>query len=209
MNKRGQVYIIAALILSVVIFLLISQTNFVQRILIEDDFEQISQNYDIESEKFMNNLLAQGEITDINSTAEKFRVFTVRFTEYATIENPSFEFIYIFDHGDYRIFGNYMLDTIYIGDDLQELEGIGEFKTGISNDQIGVSFLVTRNLDEIDNLLVRTDKPTAIKIRDTIYNLEVSSGSSQIVIISREQKGEQTKVYLNEEFVTGRKEGLA
>ena len=48
-------------------------------------------------------------------------------------------------------------------------------------------------------------KPIIISIGDMDYILNLQPGAPQIVIISREEKGEQTKVYLNEEFIEGRR----
>ena len=57
MNKRGQVYILAALIISVVIFILALRPNVIIQEKIEDDFEKLSGNYEYESTRFINSLI--------------------------------------------------------------------------------------------------------------------------------------------------------
>ena len=54
MQKRGQVYLLTVIILAFVIYLLYTDTNVVKRTILDDDFEELSQNYDVESAKFVN-----------------------------------------------------------------------------------------------------------------------------------------------------------
>ncbi len=191
MNKRGQIYIVAALILSVVIFILISQTNFVQQILIEDDFEQISQNFDIESAKFMNNLLAGGEIDMLG----EFTDFTGDFTDYVKIENPEFEFICVVEYLGEKYVGYFLQTDVVIGPVTLATETI---EGGIAEDEMSFTLSVTG-----DGEVEKVTDTSSIVIGDMKYTLNIQPGAPQIVIISREEKGEQTKVYLNEEFITG------
>lgn len=199
MNNRGQIYIIAALILSAIIFLLISQTNFIQRILIEDDFEQISKNFDIESTKFVNNLLA--EDTSPEEVESKFRTFTEKFSDYAKIENPNFEFLYVLGYRGEKIVGYYIKEDIYVGPPTKELEATvltpGSYTfmdMGISQNPVGAS-----EIEPVGDI-------SWVEIEGFSYDLKLGAGP-QLIIISREKKGEQTKVYLNEEFIKGRKSG--
>ena len=201
MNKRGQIYIIAALILSVVIFLLVSQTNFVQRILIEDDFEQLSKNFDIESAKFMNSLLAAGEI-EVSKVIDAFEKFADEFSMYSWVENPGFEFIYILNYKGKKIFGNYMLEDLEVGG--VKIAGVGDVgDTVICVDGSCLTAGIKRDITRT-NVNETSLQETDIKIRGIRYNLGLMEGP-QIVIISREEKGEQTKVYMNKEFIEGEK----
>lgn len=202
MNKRGQIYIIAALILSVVIFLLLSQTNFVQRILMEDDFEQISQNFDIESAKFMNSLLTS---TGVINVKIMFESFTSAFTDYVKVENPEFEFIYVFDYNEQKLAGGYVMSDVIIGggETITTIES-GEGVEGVVDPTggIGQTFTTTGESD-----VKPVEDISTIQIGDYIYEINVASGAPHIIIISREETGGQIKVYLNEEFITGRKVG--
>lgn len=195
MNKRGQIYIVAALILSVVIFLLVSQTNFVREILIEDDFEQISQNFDIESAKFMNSLLA-GDDDDISSD---FDTFTKKFTDYVKVENPEFEFVFVIEYGVDKYAGYYIKKDIKIGPDTT-LESNDPITGDVYQDDFSITLEITG-----EGKVRSVNDTSTITIEDIVYILNIDPGTPQIIIISREEKGEQTKVYLNEEFIEGRK----
>lgn len=201
MNKRGQIYIIGALILSVAIFMLISQTNFVQRILFEDDFEQISKNFDVESAKLMNNLMAQNKLID--AVMGDFDSFTSKFTQYVKVENPEFEFIYVLDYQDQKIIGFHVTGEVVVGGKLLKEETSLEGYSCVSDMCFSIGGL---DLGAKNVMLWPEGEPiTDIEIRGTRYNLNLREGVPQIVIISREEKGNQTKVFLNEEFITGEK----
>ena len=59
MNKKGQIYILAALILSIVVFSLSQTINKFQQEELEEDFEKLSDNYELESSKLINSLIIQ------------------------------------------------------------------------------------------------------------------------------------------------------
>src|SRR3989344_1476214 len=101
-GKRGQIYLLAALILGLVIFLLVAETNVVKETVIEDDFESLAKNYEIESAKFMNSILERG-ITDIPN---EFLKFTIIFSSYAKTKNPEFGIIYAFINNNRLYIGN-------------------------------------------------------------------------------------------------------
>ncbi len=198
MNKKGQVYIIGALILSVALFMLISQTNFVQRILFEDDFEQISKNFDVESGKFMNTLLAgDSDLTEVELMGE-FTSFTHAFTEYAKVENPEFEFVYVLDYKDIPLVG-YYLQTEDVEFRPEIRATLVTMDASMQVGDTGVSIAIPRESTVVNGTI------NSIKIRDIEYSLILQPNIPQLIIISREEKGNQTKVYLNEEFVTGEK----
>lgn len=195
MNKRGQVYLIAALMLSVVIFLLVSQTNFVQRILFEDDFEQIAKNFDIESAKFMNSVLVS-EVVDILG---QFRTFTKKFSDYVEVENPEFEFVFAIDYKGETYLGYYIKDDIWVGATL--IKSNDPAGGSISGDDMSLSITPRGEGLVIGNI---TDFSTII-IKDMEYILNIQEGVPQIIVISREEKGQQVKVFLNKEFIEGRR----
>lgn len=206
MNKRGQIYILAALILALVLYLLITKTNIVYENELIDDFKTLSSNYDVEASKFMNRLL-----TTEQNIAIEFDHFTCKFTEYAENQNPDFSLIYIFEYEGNVYIGNYLNQPIIIGDtNMVVLDGC---KGGLSmsTDGGGTTTTFTANAcvstgDKSRCVEVITT-PTNLKLELTIssipYDITISEDRPEIVIVSREEKGEQRKVYTKKGFVTG------
>src|SRR3989344_5880273 len=124
MHKRGQVFILAALILSFIIFSLAVKVNIANRPIIEGDFEGLSRNYDIESTKFINLLTEKNfrEALKLEDVAVLFLNFTQDFTSYSKTQNPEFGVIYFFDfessisgQGVGKLFvGNYLDQDIIV-----------------------------------------------------------------------------------------------
>ena len=78
MNKKGQLYILVAMILCVAIFMLVSQYNVVEQEKMRDDFDELSDNYAIESTKLLNSLFIVG-----GDVFGSFANFTILFTSYS------------------------------------------------------------------------------------------------------------------------------
>lgn len=202
MDKRGQIYILVALILALVLYMLMTKTNLVYEQDITDDFETLSKNYDIEASKFMNSLLSEGDTNIIT----KFDKFTVDFTNYALNQNPDFGLIYVFDYedenGDNLYIGNYLRNPIIIGTTDPVLLGgcLGEVTNcvnpGLGNmcyqSDTNKCYFVEPSISSLD-----------ITIGSRLYTIDVVKGRPEIVIVSREDKGDQRKVYAEEEFVSG------
>lgn len=210
MSKRGQLYIFAALILCVVLFLLIGKRVLIYQQPIEDDFEELSQNYNYEAAKFINSLLAEGE----SNVEAEFTTFTTSFTSYSKNQNPDFMLIYAFQHknesGSYIYLGNYLDMPIFAR---KENVGAYELIEGCF-DKISACVTVDffksctgQDMSKIGECKKTfTGKyPIELIVAGVYYKLLVVSGSPEIVIISREGLEEQRKVYMNDDFVTGEK----
>ena len=53
MNKRGEIYILAAIILATILYSLATTVNYIRQERMDDDFEKISKNYELESSKLI------------------------------------------------------------------------------------------------------------------------------------------------------------
>ncbi|MBS3145542.1 hypothetical protein J4414_01950 [Candidatus Woesearchaeota archaeon] len=71
MKKRGQIYILVALIIGIVVFLVVSRTNIFIQEELTTDIQAIGENYVIESNKLINSLIGakRENISDILSQA--------------------------------------------------------------------------------------------------------------------------------------------
>ena len=202
MNKRGQVYLLVALILALVLYMLMTKTNIIYENEIIDDFETLSRNYDVEASKFMNSLLSSGDISS-EEVKSKFDDFTCDFTKYAKNQNPDFSLIYIFEYENKIYIGNYLKQPIIIGDEyiLRGCKEGAELQYGAGGQMSGGSSLSICGecIQEIPTI-----SELEISIGSNLYIITITSGRPEIIIVSREDKGEQRKVYTKEEFVGGR-----
>ena len=113
MQKGGQIFIIAALLLGFIIFILVSETQYVRRSIYEDNFEELNKNYQIEAAKFINELIKDPK-ADVGA---KFLEFTTLFTSYSKSQNPDFQIVYAFDYSGKLHVGNYLKEEIISGKD--------------------------------------------------------------------------------------------
>lgn len=198
MNKRGQIYILVALILALVLYMLMTKTNIIYEHEIIDDFETLSRNYDIEASKFMNSLLSEdkseGEVEIL------FDIFTCDFTRYAKNQNPDFSLIYVFEYGENLYIGNYLEQPILV-EDTYMIPGCKEgtvISGGVEGLEFGGSLSMCGCVEPIEPL-----SSLDLTIGSTLYEIDITSGRPEIIIVSREDKGEQRKVYTKEEYVDG------
>lgn len=207
MGKRGQVYLLAAIILGFVLFVLYSKTNIVMKTVIDDDFEALSKNYEIESAKFVNGLL-KGD----KEISNAFKNFTALFTSYSKTKNPDFGLIYAFDYKNSLYVGNYLNESIIVkkGVKTKDLQGcFDKIKTSLS---IGGLSLELKNVDYqiLGECTWETpsdeNKPTyliEIILQEIRYEVEVIAGNPELVIVSRESKGADRKVFTKGRFSAG------
>src|SRR3989344_1316876 len=110
MQKRGQIFVLAALLLGFIIFILVSETQYVRRAISDDSFEELNKNYQIEAAKFINELIKDPNL-DVGT---EFLGFTTLFTSYSKSQNPDFQIVYAFDYGGKLHVGNYLKEEIDI-----------------------------------------------------------------------------------------------
>lgn len=207
MEKRGQVYLLAALILGFVLFILYSQTNLVRKTVVEDDFEELSKNYEIEGAKFVNSLLKNDK-----EVSNAFKNFTALFTSYSKTKNPDFGLIYAFDYKTNLYVGNYLNHSITVkkGSKYKDLQGCyDKVKTSVS---VGGLSLDIKDIDykllgectwETPSDETQPTYNITLVIEGIEYVVDVTSGNPELVIVSRESKGADKKVYTKGRFSTG------
>jgi hypothetical protein len=209
-NKRGQVYLFTVIILAFVIYSLYTSTNVVRETIIDDDFEELSFNYDVESAKFVNNLLKNND-----PVVDAFERFSKLFTIYAKTKNPEFSLIYFFDYIDEAsidetalYIGNYLDESVVISNGYIDIEIAGCFDKIDTSLAIGGVNLSLGNVDvgDVQSCIVKNKQLSnqqnlLLRIDDVEYPFDVSQNHPEIVIITREKRGEQRKVYTKGKFL--------
>jgi len=212
MNKRGQIFILAALLLGFIIVILVSQTQYTKRSTFEGNFEELNENYERESAKFINELVKNPSVSIDN----EFTDFNKRFTAYSKGQNPDFELIYAFDFDETLYVGNYLSkpirvetknvrktlnlkgcfekigSTITLGGSEFGIKGqtSGQFKS--CSGTIGTSF--GKGSDTY---------PISIQVGDDnfAYTADITVGVPELIIVSREERGQERKVFTKGKFL--------
>jgi len=196
MNKRGQIYILAAVIISLVIFILALRPNFFVQEKLEDDFEKLSQNYEDESARFVNSLI----ITE-SDVSKSFFTFTSLFTSYSKSQNPNFNLIYAFGFDDHIYIGNFMNHSIIVDDNSNSyiVNGCYDRVGAVVNFQ-GFNFESDIEYGEVRDCLLTIDYKERIwvLIDGLWYAFEVNN-RPQLIIVSREEAKDQRKVFIGGE----------
>ena len=105
MNKKGQIYIITAIIISVAIFSVITDVNKIYKEISVTDFRDLSRNYITEAPKVINYAIANRQI---NNIYDLLSGFTKEFVTYAQIRNPNMGLVYVYGDSGRTVIENYM-----------------------------------------------------------------------------------------------------
>lgn len=90
MNKRGQIYILAIIIMAIVIFSVVIEYNKIIEKKENIDFYQLSENYIVEAQKVINNAIESGQ--DPNQALSDF---TTSYINYAKTKDPGIGLVYM------------------------------------------------------------------------------------------------------------------
>lgn len=202
--KKGQIYILSVIIIGFLLFTIITPANFIHQRVIDDDFEELSKNYQLESSKLLNELLNKegtNEVT-IDST---FLNFTVSFTSYSKTKNPNFGLIYAFPYGGDVFIGNYA-DTHITFQTMSTsqtyLEGcFSKVNTSISLYGISISVPDIKPsiyTSCISSVPYPSDGVINFTIEDIDHTFQLQERRSDIIIVSREDLKEDIKVFISE-----------
>ncbi|MEK6941174.1 MAG: hypothetical protein AABW49_04725 [Nanoarchaeota archaeon] len=209
MNKKGQVYIIGAVIISVMIFALVVVSNKAEQSALDKDFKRLSENYNLEASRFLNKLFE----LDNPVLLDSFAYFTLDFSTYSRSQNPTYELFFIFALDNELLIGNLLSHKIELyntdGGFITEVAGC----YGGINSEItfgGLSFQGGYNSlsgfedcfesysyipEKVIICIINTDSSS----RDTCYPFKVTPGKPQIMIVSGQTEGEQRQVFIGGE----------
>ncbi len=195
MNKRGQIYILVALVLSIVIYSLVQVANYVGQENIESDFDRISSTFEEESAKTINSMIEAGRSEEEISSA--FLDFSLRYATYARTVNPKFGMLFGYKNSTSVLLGNYLEETSTVSGH-GDLPGCySNICAGISFDAIGTE--ACESLAAIEDCMM-VIKPVPAELDVTVQGIPYtikfdSSKPYEVFAISWEEHEDQRKVF--------------
>lgn len=213
MNKKGQVYLLAALILSLVLYNLASVVNFAHFESFKADFERVSDNYNVESTRLVNSVLkTEQEPFDALSN------FTVLYMSYVKSQSPNFGLIYVFNREGKMRIGNYLKKPVIIDTtgnyDISRLGGCYE-KISARIDFKGLKIdLPIVDLQDLENcyqdfaytnvIYIALEDVDEYGVSKTYwYPFSISEGGVELMVVNQLEEGNQRKVSVSGELVIG------
>lgn len=216
MQKRGQIFILAALLLGFIIFILVSETQYTRRTISDDSFDELNKNYQLEAARFINELIKDPS-SDVGS---KFREFSTLFTSYSKSQNPDFQLVYAFDYNGYLHVGNFLKEEIDVqtpipSKNIIDLSGcFEEIEAKLATFGLSIDISGIENKIQACYKDLRMKEPGegeesyAIAVRigedEFWYGIEITVGVPELIIVSREERGEERQVFTRGRFLKGR-----
>ena len=114
MEKRGQFFIIGAVILGLIILGTASSWNFMfKKDISQEKFNAVCDNYRHEINEISKNTVQAEEKTEEN---QRIQDFTSQFLAYTDQVEPNFRLIYVYGNNDEAIVGNYIGYQVKVND---------------------------------------------------------------------------------------------
>lgn len=110
MNKKGQFYIIMAIVISLIIYSLYLPQNKIEEVVLFEDFKDISQNYLTESPKVVNHYIYKN--LDDKFLRQKITDFTEDFLEQIQQRNPNVNLVFFLSNGTHIYIKSFYDQTI-------------------------------------------------------------------------------------------------
>lgn len=222
MENRGQVYILAAVIIGVLLFTIFATVNTSKQVDLNANFDRLNENYERESERFIN-----AYVSDNSPTAElenTFPKFAWNFNKFAMETNPEFGIIstlsYTKDGTRINLVVN-MLDTpVFVTTKSYNGGGVftpkkeeSEVITGcseISEGGVGSSIGEVNTGEAVGNpdVTVCTYKitdPGADKVFLFVNDIwvgyripETADPKPGLIVTAKSDEGDQTQIFVNE-----------
>ncbi len=203
MEKRGQVYVLAAIVMSIIIFGMVSVSNKALQESVASDFERIANNYAAETAKLVNSVAGKQDIMPA------FKNFTLLFASYAKAQSPRFELISLFDYNGQLYIGNFLKERIIISYGstiLPPIEGCySNVPATISFDglqvDVPVYYSAVGNCERTETYGAPIDSIT-ISIGNLAYQFDLKKDQPEVVIVGWETNAKQRKVFTKGSFIS-------
>lgn len=210
MNKKGQIYILASILLSLVLYGMSTIPNMVVQQEFKGDFEKLTKNYEQESSKFVNSVLLSEK-----DVLESFTNFTVIFMSYSKSQNPNFGVITLLSYKNQLRIGNYLKQPILIDTGTGELKNLNGCFDKISSLLIfnGVTIdLTAAEIKDIEKCFIDLTPSEKVwvgiveqkePLQVLWYPFKVIPNKPQLMVINLQEEARQRRVNIaGEGYVT-------
>ena len=200
MDKRGQFYLIIAIIFSLAIFIITTKSNKIQETVLFEDFTRVSQNYVTEAPKTVNYAIYSDK--EVNPT---LKIFTEDFLDFARKTNPSISLLYIYSNGSNVTVVSYLDETTIVDVNSTKTDPL----LGGSDISINDVNLNVAGVDFVHHVPVQIKNfggsfntlnlnPTSyvnLEIGGIFHNFKLDPNSPQLQVIVTASDGSSTKIY--------------
>ncbi len=199
MDKRGQFYIIIAIIISLAFFSIITPQNRVEETILFQDFNDVSLNYAEEAPKVAN----YGIFNDLNINS-LLSDFTKDFLTFAKQRNPTVELIYVYNNGTSVNMKSYLSETTVVETENKTLDLLGSEESTINNINLNIAGkdftqqipLQIKNFgDEFSSADFPSSKNIILNVGGIIHNFDLSSQGPELKVIIRSKTGSIVQIY--------------
>lgn len=206
MNKRGQFYIIAALIIAAIIAGLVSEANYAIRRPKPVKFYDLSKDYEAEVTRIIDSGVYQGKSdVEINGDVANF---TKQFLEYAQEKDPNLQLFYLYGNNNSITVVNYAIsDADVIAENkFSKLSGGGAFAVSEVNIEIGGAKF-TRSVEErmehfrnISDTITNPGDEIGVVVAGIAYSFDLRGGDIIHYVVETESNEEIHIVKSSEYF---------
>mgnify|MGYP001598050381 CR=1 FL=1 len=208
MDKKGQIYILSAVIIAFIIYVIFTPSNIIRKSSEPSNFYDIAKNFERESAHFLNAL-----ITSNDPIYDEFLEFTVLFTSFSKTKNPEAGLVYTFVYDDVLYIGNYAEDTLEVNaegrritvegclSDIDTSFSIGGLELEIPDVDLGhyrqclVEVPLTYQLETIDLTLIEPDGSR------TEFSADFGENNPDLMIVAKEKQGASRRIYEKDAFI--------
>ena len=131
MNKRGQIFLLAAIIIIAFLVIVTAMYNSYREEVALEDFAELSENYETEAPKVINKAIEKGEVGQLE--AEALETFSQKFQDYAQQKDPNFGVMYVFKDSEGNVHIMNSLNNKVINVIFEEGQGGKETKISLLN----------------------------------------------------------------------------
>lgn len=189
MKKRGQLYILSAIIICVVLFGLGSRVNTIEKKEVSD-ISEVSENYAVEGSEVIN--------YGVNKDAaimESFDEFTNNFAEYVKGKDPEIGFIYVLAHGDSTKVRNDLKKEGLCGEDFC-IQSCDWGENGGTISIVGATTAVDIPTECVKEY--SRGSRLDLELNKVIHKFDTAYGNPKVGVLFSKKEGNNVRIFTNE-----------
>ena len=197
MDKRGQFYLILAVIISLALYGVTYKVNSIEEPILWEDFNDVSKNYITES-----TFVANAAIKNHEQVEDRLDTFTRNFLDYAQERNPKLTLLYVYSNGTNVSVKSYLNATGAVNEHLifganQELVQDITIKIG-GKEFIYKVPVTSENFGEGWNGVTVGNQPFNLSVGGIIHPFSLDPTGPEFRVIIRTESGAEEEVVLGD-----------